>query len=131
MSKANDVAMDLDSVLSEFSTAEQKLYEARVRAQVQRGKVVSVTVDSWENLPFPTVRHTFFGLNEAQAKYFLEEHKKNDVFFRSAYKGKFKELKVKNALPRTRQVGIAEILSDAAPSQRQTGSLKQMLRGTK
>jgi len=129
--KANDVISDLDAVLSEFSTAEKRLYEQGIRAQVQAGKIAAVTVDAWENLPFPTVRHIFYGFNESQARFFLEEHKENDLYFRNAFKGAYKDLKVKNALPRVRQVGIAEVLSDAAPSQRQPGSRKQMLRGTK
>jgi hypothetical protein len=130
MSRADDIANDLGNVLCEFSTSEKKLHE-RIRASVERGKFVALTVDTWEALPFPTVRHIFYGLNERQARTFYEEHKKGDKQLRNCEKGAHGEIKCRTSQVRTKQVSLAEVMSGAAPARKQKGTLGQMARGTK
>ena len=128
MSTADDIARDLANVLGDFSTYEQRLQE-KLRGGMERGKVASITVDTWESLPFPVVRHIFYGLNEKQARSFMAAHKESDIFFRQCFKGQFKDTNCRNSLPRSRQVTRAAILADGGPPVQQKGTLGQKLKG--
>jgi hypothetical protein len=133
MSRADELRNDLDEVLSEFSTAEKKLHE--IRKQVERAKVVSLTVDTYESLPFPVVRHIFYGLNEQQARHFMASHKESDKFFRQCFKGQSGDIQCANTYPVVRQVTLAQILAAGRPQQKKgvkqrKNQLGRMVRGT-
>lgn len=102
---------DLDSILSTFSKAEQRMNEARM----QKKEIYSVTVDSYESPDYPIVRHIFYGRSEDEAFSYIESHKKSDRFFRDCQKGSFEGIKCKNTRPLVRKVQPAAIRASGLP----------------
>ena len=128
MSRADEIASDLKGVLSTFSTAEQKL--ALAEARMQKKSVVSITVDTYESLPFPVVRHIFYGLNEKQAKGFLKSHRKTDEFFKQCASGRWKDVECRNSRPVIRKVSREKIAAAGGPPPKTKKTLAGALRGT-
>ena len=96
---------DLRGVLSEFSTAEKKLAEAKAPPKA----LYAITVDTYENLPYPIMRHAFYGRTIEEAEGYIESHKKTDEFFRACHKGSWKDVKCRHARPVVRKIQLAEI----------------------
>lgn len=117
MSRADDFEKDLREVLSQFSNSEKSLHEA----SKQEKAVYSITVDTYENLPFPILRHVFYGRTIEEAEGFIEAHKKADDFFRQCAKGNWKDTKCRHARPVVRKVQLAEIKAEGG---RKPGGLK-------
>ncbi len=104
---AKAVEDDLRGVLSQFSTAEKKLAEASPRVK----PLYAITIDTYENLDFPILRHTFYGRTIKEAEGYVESHKKADEFLRGCQKGNWKDVKCRNAIPVVRKVQLSQIQS--------------------
>jgi hypothetical protein len=102
---AKAVEDDLRGVLSQFSTAEKKLAEASPRVK----PLYAITYDTYENLDFPILRHTFYGRSIEEAEGYVESHKKADTFFRGCAKGSWQDVKCRHAVPVIRKVPLAAI----------------------
>jgi len=110
MSAFDDLTKDLSPILTNFSKSEAKLAEA-----VQKREIYSVTIDSYESLDYPVVRHIFYGRSEKEAFAYVEAHKDTDKFFRGCQKGSFEGMKCKNTRPLVKKVQPAQIRASGLP----------------
>jgi hypothetical protein len=123
---AEDVENDLRGVLSQFSNAEKKLAEAKTLKMVGR-PLYSITVDSYENLPFPIMRHSFYGRSIEEAERYVASHEKQDAFFRGCEQGRWKDIKCKNTQPVVRKVSLSKLqIGRGKPSMLKTGPIGKM-----
>lgn len=101
---------ELESLLSTFSKSDKALSEAR-----QKREIFSVTVDTYEALDYPIVRHTFYGRTEEEAFGYMEAHKETDRWFREAQRGSFDGIQCKNTRALVRKVQPAKIRATGLP----------------
>lgn len=110
MSVLDDLESDLGPILSTFSKYEIALNEAR-----QKKPVYAVIVDTYEDLDYPVVRHTFYGRTEEEALGYLEAHKRTDKLLKDCGKGSFEGIDCKNTTPVTTKVPLASIKAAGKP----------------
>jgi len=110
MSVLDDLELDLGPILTTFSKSEVTLSEAR-----QKKNLYSVTLDTYESLDYPVVRHIFYGRSEAEALGYLEAHKKTDKFLKACQQGNFEGMVCKNTVPVITKVPLASIKASGKP----------------
>lgn len=105
----DDMQDDLGELLSSFSRTERKLRSTAMTEAIAKKPVWSVSVDSYEALDYPIIRHTFYGRSQEEAYSYMAAHKDDDRFFRSLDRGSFDGVKAKNAKPIVRKIQISEL----------------------
>lgn len=119
---ADDVENDLRGVLSQFSNAEKQLAERAPKVR----PLYSITLDSYESLPYPIMRHIFYGRTIEEAENYIESHKKSDDFFRQCFKGNWQDIKCRHSIPVVKKTDVARI---QATGRKKPGGLKTSIIG--
>lgn len=129
MSQYDDMKDDLSDLLSSFSRAERKLKEKRedLTEAIAKKPIWSVSVDSYESLDYPIIRHTFYGRTEDEAYAYMAAHKDDDKFFRSLARGSFDGVKARNSKPIVRKIQISQLKADG--SKKPGGLPKDAIKG--
>lgn len=125
MSVFDDLESDLGPILTSFSKSEKALDEI-LKVKMQKKDIFSVTVDTYEDLDYPIVRHTFYGRTEKEAMGYLEDHRRSDKLLRDCQKGSFEGIACKNTKHTVRKVPVASIKASgkAKPSQLKKDAVK-------
>ena len=128
MSVFDDLTSDLGSILTSFSKSEQALDEA-MKVKMQKKDIVSVSVDTYEDLDYPIVRHTFYGRTEKEAMGYLEDHRRIDKLLKGCQKGSYEGIACNNTKPTVRKVPVASIKASgkAKPSKLKKDAVKGKL----
>ena len=82
--------------------------------KVESDTVVAVIVDTIEPEgasagAYPVVRHIFYGKTEAEARGYMNSHKKTDKFFAACFKGKMGDIECDNTKVTVKKVKRSDL----------------------
>jgi hypothetical protein len=128
MSVLDDLTSDLGSILTAFSKSEKVLNEA-AKVKMQKKDIVSVHIDTYEDLDYPIVRHTFYGRTEKEALGYLEAHRITDKLLKGCQKGAYEGMACNNTKPTIRKIPLASIKASgkSKPSKLKKDAIKGKL----